>query len=110
VGRGSGNPDPPKPQAYRRLTAAEQDERDSVLQAALRRVDETLERSQTLHAEGHDVAAVGLLKYVDLLLARFNLALARADAGDAGWQDVLDDAERDAEVEAWVTAQVAGAA
>jgi hypothetical protein len=48
------------------------------LQAALRRVDETLERSQALRAEGHDVAAVGLLKYVDLLLARFNPALARA--------------------------------
>jgi hypothetical protein len=105
----AGSPDPPDPQAYRRLTAAEQTERDSVLQAALRRVDETLDRSQALHAEGHAVAAVGLLKYVDLLLARFKLALARAEAGDAGWQRVLDDPDRDAEIEAWGTAQVAGA-
>jgi hypothetical protein len=74
-GEAPGNPDPPEPQAYRRLTPAEQDERDLVLLAELRRVDETLERSQALHAEGHEVAAVGLLKYVDLLLARFNLAL-----------------------------------
>lgn len=106
-GEGPGNPDPPEPQAHRRLTAAEQNERDSVLQAALRRIDETLERSQTLHAEGHDVAAVGLLKYVDLLLARFNLALAHAEAGKAGWKDILHDPDRDAEIEAWVAAQVA---
>jgi hypothetical protein len=51
--------------------------------------------------------SVRLLKYVDLLLARFNLALTRAEAGDAGWQDVLNDPDHDAEVEAWVAAQVA---
>ena len=50
-----------------------------------------------------------LLKYVDLLLARFNLALARAEAGDADWQEALSDPDRDAEVEAWVAAQVAAA-
>lgn len=72
-----------------------------MLQAALRRVDETLERSEALHAEGHEVAAVGLLKYVDLLLARFNLALARAEAGNADWREALSDPDRDAEVEAW---------
>jgi hypothetical protein len=105
-GPGPGNPDPPGPRAYRRLSAAEHDERDSVLRAALRRVDETLERSQTLHAEGHEVAAVGLLKYVDLLLARFNLAMARAEAGDPSRKDVLQDPERDMEIEAWVAAQV----
>jgi hypothetical protein len=60
-------------------------------------------------AEGHEVAAVGLLKYVDLLLARFNLALARAEAGDANWQEALNDPDRDAEVEARVAAQVAAA-
>ncbi len=106
-GEGPANPDPLEPKAYRRMTAAEQDERDVVLQAALRRVDETLERSQALRAEGHDVAAVGLLKYVDLLLARFNLALARAEAGEAGWQDVLNDPDHAAEVEAWIAAQLA---
>jgi hypothetical protein len=103
------NSDPPDPQAYRRLTAAEQDERDGVLQAALRRVDQTLERSESLYAQGHDVAAVGLLKQVDLLLARFRLALARAEVGDAGWQDVLENPDRDAEFEAWVAAQIAPA-
>jgi hypothetical protein len=90
-------------------TSHEQDERDRVLEAALRRVDETLERSQALHAEGHEVAAVGLMKYVDLLLARFNLALARAEAGDADWQEALSDPDRDRDVEAWVAAQVAAA-
>jgi hypothetical protein len=51
--------------------------------------------------------SVRVLKYVGLLLARFNLAtLARAEAGDAGWQDVLNDPDHDAEVEAWVAAQV----
>lgn len=98
--------DPPEPKAYRRLTEAERGEQDGVLQAALRRVDETLERSEALHAEGHEVAAVGLLKYVDLLLARFNLALARAEAGNADWREAVSDPNRDAEVEAWVAAQV----
>jgi hypothetical protein len=98
--------DPPEPKAHRRLTAAERDEQDSVLQSALRRIDKTLERSEALHAEGHEVAAVGLLKYVDLLLARFNLALARAEAGNADWREELSDQDRDAEVEAWVAAKV----
>jgi hypothetical protein len=93
-GETGGNPDPPTPQAYRRLTTVEQNERDSLLQAALRRVDDALERSQTLHAQGQVVAAAGLLKYVDLLLARFNLALAQAQAGDSRWQDTLHDRER----------------
>jgi hypothetical protein len=109
-GEGPGNPDPPEPQAYRRRTAAEQETRDSLLQATLRRVDETIERSQALHAEGHHVAAVGRLKYVDLLLARFNLALARAEAGDGDWSDVLHDPDGDAELETWVAMQVAATA
>src|SRR5215208_4918328 len=96
-------------QAYRRLTPAEQDERDLVLEASLRRADERLERCQALHAEGHEVAAVGLLRYVDLLLARFNLAPGRAKAGDAGWEELVDDADRDADIEAWVAAQVVAA-
>jgi hypothetical protein len=105
-GETPGNPDTPTPRAYRRLTAAEQDERDSLLRAALARVDEALQRSQDLHAAGHVVAAVALLKYVDQLLARFNLALAQAQAGDDHWQDALEDPERDAEFEAWLAAQV----
>lgn len=101
-----GNPDPPTPQAYRRLTAAEHYERDTVLLAALSRVDEALERSQNLHEQRHVVAAVGLLKYIDLLLARFNLALGQAQAGKSEWQDMLNDPERDAEFEAWLAQQV----
>jgi hypothetical protein len=97
-----GNPDPPTPRAYRRMTAAEREERDAVLQAALGRVDEALERSENLHAQGLDVAAAGLLKYVDLLLARFNLALAQAQAGNGHWQDTLNDSERDAEFKTWL--------
>lgn len=80
---------------------------DRILRTALRRVDDALERSQKLHEEGHFVAAVGLLKYVDLLLARFNLALAGVRAGDGRWQDELHDTDRDAEFEAWVASQVA---
>ena len=76
-GESPGNPDPATPPAYQRLTSAERAERDTVLRSALGRVDEALERSQSLHAQGHVVAAIGLLKYVDLLLARFNLALAQ---------------------------------
>ena len=45
--------------------------------SALGRVDEALERSQSLHAQGHVVTAIVLLKYVDLLRARFNLAVAQ---------------------------------
>jgi hypothetical protein len=108
-GEGPGNPDPPTPQAYRPLTEAERDERDAVLRSALSRVDEALERSQNLHAQGHVVAATGLLKYVDLLLARFNLALAQAQLGNNQWRDTLDDPERDAEFEAWLEQQVASA-
>jgi hypothetical protein len=108
LGRSPEN-DPPDPQAYRRLTASEWDERESVLQAALGRVTETVERSQRLHRQGYEVAAFGLLKYAGVLLARFNLALARAKGGDACWRDALDDSARDAEVEAWVAAQVAHA-
>ena len=76
-GESPGNPDPATPSAYQRLTSAECAERDTVLRSALGRVDEALERSQSLHAQGHVVAAIGLLKYVDLLLAGFNLALAQ---------------------------------
>jgi hypothetical protein len=47
---------------------------------------------------------------VDLLLARFNLALARAEAGDASWQDALHDLDRDANVAASVAAQISSAA
>ena len=101
------DPDPPVPPAYRRLTQAERDERDTVLGEALQRVDATLERSERFHAEGHEVAAVGLLKYVDLQLARFNFALARAQAGESEWQDVLKETERDREFEAWVSEQLA---
>lgn len=108
-GNTPGNPDPPEPQAYRRLKTAERNERGSVLRGVLDRVDDALERSQTLHAEGHVMAAVGLLKYVDLLLALFNLALAEARAGDSRWQDTLQDTDRDAEFEAWVASQVASA-
>jgi hypothetical protein len=108
-GDSPGNPDPPTPQAFRRLTEAERDERDAVLRSALSRVDDALERSQSLHAEGHVVAATGLLKYVDLLLARFNLALAQAQSGNSQWQDTLEDSERDAEFEAWLEQQVASA-
>ena len=106
---GVRNAGPPDPRAYRRLTASEWDERESVFEEALRRVTETLERSQHVHQQGYEVAAVGLLKYADVLLARVNLALARAKAGDACWGDALDDPGRDAEVEAWVRAQVAHA-
>jgi hypothetical protein len=91
------------------LTSAERDERDTVLRYALDRVDEALERSQSLHAQGHVVAATGLLKYVDLLLARFNLALAQEQSGNNRWQDTLDDPDRDAEFEAWLGEQVASA-
>jgi hypothetical protein len=76
-GESPGNPDPPTPPAYQRLTSAERAEHDTVLRSALGRVDEALERSQSLHGQGHVVAAIGLLKYVDPLLARFNLALAQ---------------------------------
>jgi hypothetical protein len=79
-----------------------------VLHAALHHVDDTLARSQTLYGRGQEVAAVGLLKYADVLLARFNLAHARANAGDGGWRDALSDPVRDAELETWVTAQIAG--
>jgi hypothetical protein len=78
-GESPGNPDPPTPPAYQRLTSAERAERDTVLRSALGRVDEALERSRSLHAQGHVVAAIGLLKCVDLLLARFNLALAQKE-------------------------------
>jgi hypothetical protein len=101
-GETSGNPEPPTPRAHRRMTAAEREERDRILQAALSRVDEALERSQTLHAQGNDVAAGGVLKYVDVLLARFNLALGQAQAGDSHWQDTLNDPKRDAEFETWL--------
>jgi hypothetical protein len=101
--------DPSDPQAYRRLTASEWGERESVLQAALGRVTETLERSQRLHQQRYEMAALGLLKYAGVLLARFNLALARARVGDASWREALDDFARDSEVEAWVAAQVAHA-
>jgi hypothetical protein len=108
-GEDPGNPAPPTPQGYRRLTAAERDERDTVLRSALGRVDDALDRSQNLHAHGHDVAATGLLRYVDLLLARFNLAFARAQSGNCHWQDSLNDTESDAEFEAWLEQQVASA-
>jgi hypothetical protein len=104
-GETPGNPEPPTPRAYRRMTAAERKVRDTVLQAALSRVDEALERSQNLHAQGNVVGAGGLLKYVDLLLARFNLALARAQAGNRHWQDTLNESECDAEFERWRTQQ-----
>jgi hypothetical protein len=106
-GETPSNPSPPTPQAYRRMTAAEREERDAILQAAMNRVDAALERSQSLHAQGNDVAAAGLLKYVDLLLARFNLALAQAHAGNSTWPDTLEDAERDAEFETWLAQQSA---
>lgn len=105
-GESPGNPDPPIPQAYRRPTTAEQDERDRVLQSALHRIDETLERSEALYKEGHAVAATGVLKHVDVLLARFNLALAQEQAGKTDWQDVLDPDDRDTEFVAWLTAQI----
>jgi hypothetical protein len=104
-GETPGNPEPHTPRAYRRMTAAERKVRDTVLQAALSRVDEALERSQNLHAQGNVVGAGGLLKYVDLLLARFNLALARAQAGNRHWQDTLNESECDAEFERWRTQQ-----
>jgi hypothetical protein len=104
-GDGPGNPDPPTPQAFRRLTEAERDERDSVFRSALSRVDDALERSEKLHAEGHVVAATGLLRYVDLLLARFNLALAQSQSGKSEWQDTLNDTESDAEFETWLANQ-----
>jgi hypothetical protein len=102
-------PEPPVPQPYRRLTATEQDERDAIFKNALRRVDEALERSEALHAEGHEVAAVGLLKQVDVLLARFNLARAREQAGDPQWREALAESDTDAEFEAWLQKQIAGA-
>jgi hypothetical protein len=106
-GDSPGNPDPPTPQAHRRLTETERDERDTLFRAALSRVDEALKRSETLHAQGHAVAAVGLLKYVDVLLARFNLALAQAKAGSSQWPNTLkDDPERDAAFERWLAQQV----
>jgi hypothetical protein len=108
-GDSPGNPDPPPPQAYRRLTTAERDERDTVLRAALNRVDDALQRSQNLHAQGDVAAAGGLLKYVDLLLARFNLALAQANAGNSEWKDTLNDSEGEAEFEAWLEKQIASA-
>lgn len=105
-GDSPGNPDPPTPQAHRRLTETERDERDALFQAALSRVDEALERSEKLHTQGNAVAAVGLLKYVDVLLARFNLALAQAKAGNSHWPNTLDDPERDAAFETWLAQQV----
>jgi hypothetical protein len=104
-GNTGGNPDPPTPQAFRRSTAAERDERHTVFSTALSRVDDALRRSQSLYAEGYHVSAVGLLKYVDLLLARFNLALAQSRAGNTDWQKTLNDPERDAKFEAWVSRQ-----
>jgi hypothetical protein len=102
-------PEPPVPQPYRRLRAAEQDERDTIFKDALRRVDEALERSEALHDEGHEVAAVGLLKKVDLLLARFNLARGREQAGDPKWREALAESDTDAEFDAWLDKQIAGA-
>jgi hypothetical protein len=101
------DPEPPTPQAYRRLTSAEQDERNTVLGAVLSRVDDALQRSEDLHAQGQVVAAVGLLRYVDLLLARFNLALAQAQAGNGDGHATLNDQERDARFEAWLAHQLA---
>jgi hypothetical protein len=106
-GDGPSNPNPPDPQAYRRLTPSERELRDVVLDTELRRIDESLKRAQSLHDEGHAVASIGLLKYVDLLLARFHLARARDQAGDSAWEDGLRDSARDAEVEAWVATQLA---
>jgi hypothetical protein len=106
-GETPGNPDPPTPQAYRRPTSEEREERDAVLRAALSRVDDALERSQNFYAQGQVAAAGGLLKYVDLLLARFNLALAEAQAGKDDWKDTLNDPERDADIEAWLAQRVA---
>jgi hypothetical protein len=100
-------PEPPDPQAFRRLTAAEQDERDSLFRGALRRIDEELDRSQALFAEGHEVAAVGLLKHVDLLLARFNLARAREETGDPEWRRLLEESDDDAAFEGWLAAKMA---
>lgn len=105
-----GDLDPPIPKGYHRLTATEREERDSVLHVALRRIDEVLERSKTLHECGQEVAAVGLLKHADVLLARFKLALARSQAGDSGWQEALSDPIRDAKFEGWVATQIAVAA
>jgi len=105
-GNTPGNVDPSTPHAFRRLTATEQEERKAVLGAALARVDDALERSQSLHGQGHAVAAFGLLKYVDLLLARFNLALAQSRAGHTEWQSTLNDPERDAKFEAWLAKDV----
>jgi hypothetical protein len=62
-----------------------------------------------LYGRGQELAAVGLMKYADVLLARFNLALARMNVGDAGWRDALSDPIRDAEFETWLAAQTAGA-
>jgi hypothetical protein len=108
-GASPGNPDTPTPQAYRRLTSTEHDERDAVLRSVLDRVDEALERSQSLHGQGHVVAATGLLGYVDLLLARFNLALAQEQSGNSQWKQTLDDPERDSEFEAWLDQQLGSA-
>ena len=105
-GQMPGDPEPPNPQAYRRLAPAEHDEHNTVLRAALNRVDDALQRSQDLHAQGQVRAAVGLLKYVDLLLARFNLALAQARAGNGEWQDALNDQERDFAFEEWLAHQL----
>ena len=61
-GETPGDPDPPAPQAFRRLTEAERDERDGVFRSALSRAEAALERSEKLHAEGHVVADTGLLR------------------------------------------------
>jgi hypothetical protein len=108
-GDAPGNPAPPTPQAYRRLTSAEREARDAIFQAELSRVDDALERSESFYSQGHVVAAGGLLKYVDLRLARFNLALAQAQAAKDDWQETLNDTERDDEFEAWLAQQIAPA-
>jgi len=105
-GEAPGNPCSLDPRAYRRLTSAEREAR--IFEAELSRVDDALE-PETFYFQGHVVAAGGLLKYVDLRLARFNLALAQAQAGKDDWQETLNDIERDDEFKASLAQQIAPA-
>ena len=77
----------------------EREERDAVFQAVLGRADDALDRSESLYAQGIAVAATTLITYVDLLLARFNLALAQWKAGNSDWQGTLEESGRDADFE-----------
>jgi hypothetical protein len=105
-GETPGNPDPQTPQAYLRMTAAERDERDAVLRAALAASTRRLSDLRPCTRRGTSSPRLGSSSTSISCSPASNLAVAQAQAGNSQWQDALDDPERDAEFEKWLAQQL----